>query len=197
MKTNKLDNHNRQVLIDELLKQPDRVLATALVYAKNLVETGVDVAHVWSTAVQQNNAIEVAYTHGYWDGTREAVDSAKEFTGKASQELVDIDAVSRDKLIEWFENYIAIEKYYHPYSKKKNIPFDEIVRIIKEVPHTTPKQGTCKECQWWDKETHHCNKEKFDNTWKHDIINEDWDVTIHRRTRENFYCADFQKGSEE
>lgn len=100
------------------------------------------------------------------------------------------DAVSREQLIEWMENYRAVNKYYHPYSKTKNIPFDEVIRIIKEIPPAMPKQWTCKDCAWWNKENHHCRRCNLSNA------NEGWDVVIHKKTKEDFYCAGFKRKEE-
>lgn len=61
----------KQIMLDELSKEPEMVIATAYLYAKNYVHYGEDVTKAWATALQQNAILEKAYNNGYSDALKE------------------------------------------------------------------------------------------------------------------------------
>ena len=73
-KTSK-DEAKKQVLLDELLKQPLMVLETAFVYATNYLKYGEDVTKAWTTAIQNSSALERAYNIGYYEGLKRCAES--------------------------------------------------------------------------------------------------------------------------
>lgn len=44
------------------------------------------------------------------------------------------DLISRKELGAAIDNWLAIDRYYHPYSKQKTIPVSELIDIIKLLP---------------------------------------------------------------
>ena len=65
------------------------------------------------------------------------------------------DLIDRAKAKDYIEGWKALHKYYHPYSKCKDIPFSEVLAILDMVPPTektgkwilNPRYGTeCSEC---------------------------------------------------
>lgn len=42
--------------------------------------------------------------------------------------------ISRQETIDYVERIIYVDQYYHPYSKSRNVPLDEIIDRIKQVP---------------------------------------------------------------
>lgn len=42
--------------------------------------------------------------------------------------------VDANELKEWIENWVTMNKYYHPYSKSNNIPINEVYAILKQMP---------------------------------------------------------------
>ena len=50
------------------------------------------------------------------------------------------DLIDRKDLGAAIDNWLAIDRYYHPYSKQKTIPVSELVDIIKLLPSAQPEQ---------------------------------------------------------
>lgn len=44
------------------------------------------------------------------------------------------DTVNKQTLIEWTDNWEKMNNYYHPNSKQRTIPIDEVKDIIERVP---------------------------------------------------------------
>lgn len=62
------DNDGQKGQLLKLLAQEnDMVLSQAYLYAKNLVDYGVDIAQKWSTVTLQAEALERAYRKGQYD----------------------------------------------------------------------------------------------------------------------------------
>lgn len=58
-------------LIDELLKMPPMVIATAYQYAINYTMYGANVTEKWLTATQQSSELEKARMKGYYDAMQD------------------------------------------------------------------------------------------------------------------------------
>ena len=52
--------------------------------------------------------------------------------------------------IEWVENILEIDKYYHPHAKSRNVPIDEVIDRLKRVPTAQPEIIRCKDCAHYD-----------------------------------------------
>lgn len=68
------------------------------------------------------------------------------------------DLISRKELGAAIDNWLAIDRYYHPYSKQKTIPVSELIDIIKLLPSAQRTgrwlkndNGTysCDQCHSW------------------------------------------------
>lgn len=44
------------------------------------------------------------------------------------------DLISRKEAIEWVQNILATHLYYHPCSKSRNVPIDEVIDRLERVP---------------------------------------------------------------
>ena len=44
------------------------------------------------------------------------------------------DLISREELKDYIDNWFAMVRYYHPYSKSTNIPKEEVFDIIDNTP---------------------------------------------------------------
>lgn len=53
------------------------------------------------------------------------------------------DLISRKAAIEWIENIIEVDKYYHPYAKSRNVLIDEVIDRLKQVPSAQSEHATC------------------------------------------------------
>lgn len=144
------------------------------------------------------------YTDGNdsWDSElKEAVTEAIKLIEQQS-----CDCVSRQALLEFVES-----KYQ---SNWWNV--DEVLAKIKSLPPVTPvcgiatvhfskedlreicnerieiacEHGTCKDCKWWETEN---RKIGYCNACKHGHCSGNWDIGIYRKTKDDFYCADFEK----
>ena len=51
------------------------------------------------------------------------------------------DLISKEETISYIENWKEVNKYYHPYTKNTNIPIDEVIQVIKDVPSNNQKTG--------------------------------------------------------
>ena len=69
---------NKEIILNELAKYPEGVVATAYLYAINMSEYGVNVAEKWLTAVQQTCALEKAREHGYYEALKRIYDKEQE-----------------------------------------------------------------------------------------------------------------------
>ncbi len=65
---------------------------------------------------------------------------------------------------------------------------------VKALPPVTPTHGICMDCKWWDSEN---NKIGYCNACKHGHWSGTWDIGIYRKTKADFYCADFEKRGNE
>lgn len=59
------------------------------------------------------------------------------------------DLINRKDLGAAIDNWLTIDRYYHPYSKQKTIPVSELIDIIKLLPTTEPEIVRCNECKWY------------------------------------------------
>ena len=44
------------------------------------------------------------------------------------------DLISRKEAIEWVQNILATHLYYHPCSKSRNVPIDEVIDRLERQP---------------------------------------------------------------
>lgn len=42
--------------------------------------------------------------------------------------------ISVDELKEWVKNWFVVDRHYHPYRKKNNIPIPELYDILERMP---------------------------------------------------------------
>ena len=74
-KEEQIQEYQRKQLIDELLKMPPMVIATAYLHAINYTLYGEDVTEKWETATQNASALEKAYRKGYYDALQRQAES--------------------------------------------------------------------------------------------------------------------------
>lgn len=63
--------------------------------------------------------------------------------GKAIKELQQgpcKDTISRQETLKYFEGWKNQVKYYHPYAKNFDIPYEEAIQRIKDVPPVNPQE---------------------------------------------------------
>lgn len=87
----------KQVLLDSLSEEPEMVIATAYLYAKNYVNYGIDVTNAWNTAIQQNSALERANVNGYIQGVE---NTAREFKSELDQQNSILDKIRTEIELE-------------------------------------------------------------------------------------------------
>ncbi len=68
----------KQILLDELSKESELVIATAYLYATTFVKYGGDITEAWTTATQQKAILEKAYNNGYSDALNKREESKLE-----------------------------------------------------------------------------------------------------------------------
>ncbi len=67
---------------------------------------------------------------------------------------------------------------------------DDLREICNERIEIECTHGTCKDCIWWKSED---GKVGYCNACKHGHCSGSWDIGIYRKTKDDFYCADYQK----
>lgn len=131
---------------------------------------------------------------------------------KALEQPTSDDCVSRTSVIE---HLVANLTWYDNDNEESDIR-KVITELVNEIPPVTPTQciatvqfskeelrdicnerieiacqhGTCKDCKWWDSEN---NKIGYCSACKHGHCSGSWDIGIYRKTKADFYCADFEK----
>lgn len=90
--------------------------------------------------------------------------SLKRFQHKIMYDVNDV--ISRKRAIDSFYGWKQEHLFYHPNSKCKSIPFDEVIARIEEVPpavETTMKLSSdtvevvrCKDCECYDLKNCYC-----------------------------------------
>lgn len=58
---------DKRIILEEIGKMPNYVIAAAYVYAKILDEYGADVRQAWETVTEQKVALDMAYRRGRQD----------------------------------------------------------------------------------------------------------------------------------
>ena len=48
------------------------------------------------------------------------------------------DAISRQRMLKYFEGWKNQIKYYHPYAKNFDIPYEEAIQWVKDMPSVNP-----------------------------------------------------------
>ena len=74
------------------------------------------------------------------------------------------------------------------YCRKRCLRIVDAVFLEKYAPSAQPEIIRCKDCRWWDKygdyDTGYCMAAR------HGYWTEHWDISIRRKYRGDFYCAD-------
>lgn len=71
IKEKTIEQDKKQIILDELSKEPLMVIETAYLYAKTFTRYGEDITKAWITAVQQTDILNKVYSHGFADGFKE------------------------------------------------------------------------------------------------------------------------------
>ena len=78
--------------------------------------------------------------------------------------LIDVSALK-----EWVKNWLTVNRYYHPYSKRNDIPIDELYDILDRMPTAEPRIIRCKDCKHWTDEN-----DCYCDIWDHYISNDEF-----------------------
>ena len=65
-----------------------------------------------------------------------------------------------------------------------NAPTVEAERVVR-----------CKDCRWFDKKTEHSSY-GYCYAMRHGYLSKNWEITIYRTQKEDFYCADGEVNDE-
>lgn len=66
--------------------------------------------------------------------------------------------IKRSDAIDYIEDFVLMNKYYHPYSKRTTIPIAEAIARINETPSADVVEVVrCKDCRHRDPEDHKCD----------------------------------------
>ena len=79
---------------------------------------------------------------GHWTFTTESgKEISKEQVIKAlEQEPICEDCISRERMLKYFEGWKNQIKYYHPYAKNFDIPYEEAIQWVKDMPSVNPQK---------------------------------------------------------
>ncbi len=82
------------------------------------------------------------------------------------------DLIEREEAIEWVQNILATHLYYHPCSKSRNVPIDEVIDRLERVPSVDPVKhgrwidgwrGRLDGTRYWYRECGECGYERDDD----------------------------------
>lgn len=84
----------------------------------------------------------IKFFKGHWTFTTESgKEVSEEQVIKAlEQEPVCEDCISRERMLKYFDGWKNQIKYYHPYAKNFDIPYEEAVQWVKELPPVNPQK---------------------------------------------------------
>ena len=74
------------------------------------------------------------------DRVEEAVDMAIK---TLEQKPICEDCISRERMLKYFEGWKNQIKYYHPYAKNFDIPYEEAIQWVKDMPPVNPQKAIC------------------------------------------------------
>ena len=63
--------------------------------------------------------------------------------------------------------------------------------VLKSLPSAQPEIIRCKDCKWWDKSEE--GQFGYCMAMKHGYYSTNWEISIHRRYKGDFYCADGER----
>ena len=57
------------------------------------------------------------------------------------------DLIDKKEFIAWLDNWFSMNRYYHPHSKLRNIPYGEVLDILERMPTVpaAPRWVRCEE----------------------------------------------------
>lgn len=56
------------------------------------------------------------------------------------------DLIDKKEFIAWLDNWFSMNRYYHPHSKLRNIPYGEVIDILERMP-TVPAAPRWVRCE--------------------------------------------------
>lgn len=66
---------------------------------------------------------------------------------------------------------------------------------LESLPSIQPEIVRCKDCKWWDKSED--SPFGYCMAMKHGYYSTNWEISIHRRYKGDFYCADGERRTDE
>ena len=73
------------------------------------------------------------------------------------------DLISRQEAIAWVNNILDVIRYYHPHSKSRNVPIDDVIDALERVPSEDALPVIrCKDCKYRDEQTANCTRFRKD-----------------------------------
>ena len=87
----------------------------------------------------------VKFSKGHWTfTTKSGKEISEEQVIKAlEQGSVCDDCISRERMLKYFEGWKNQIKYYHPYAKNFDIPYEEAIQWVKDMPSVNPQKPIC------------------------------------------------------
>ena len=65
---------------------------------------------------------------------------------------------------------------------------------LENLPSAEPEIIHCKDCKWWDKSEN--SPYGYCMAMKHNYFSRNWEISIHRKYKGDFYCADAEREEE-
>lgn len=101
--------------------------------------------------------------------------------------LIDADKLE-DVLAKHQTHYYGDSDYYEGISQGFNLAIYD----VKETPTIDAVEVVrCKDCRWFDKTED--SSYGYCHAMKHTYLSKNWEISIYRTYKEDFYCADGEK----
>ena len=108
------------------------------------------------------------------------------------------DMISREGMKKMVDGWLNMDKYYHPYSKEKTIPTDEVYDLIDNAPTVAERpKGECKTCKHYKPIM---QRDIFGYSPRGDgycdIRRMTQDGELEINVNDDFYCKYYERGDE-
>ena len=103
------------------------------------------------------------------------------------------DLISKQAILNSFKRLCDLcgkmEKYNGVMCRACSL--DDAIDIVDDMK---PEVIRCRDCKWWQKDDHY--PFGYCNAIKHGCYTEHWDISISRKYKEDFFCADAEPREE-
>ena len=103
--------------------------------------------------------------------------------------------IDRQAAIDAFDGVKVDEECCTEYDIGYNDGIDLAVSKLSVLPSVQPEIVRCKDCKWWDKKDD--SPYGYCMAMKHGFMSSHWEIGIYRTYKDDFYCADAERRTDD